>query len=281
MDFLPKEGISQVISQAVNSGFTSPVIYFVATTSYKNDQMPGNLNPHIDLETGGAPVWLYQIRENTDTTKKLYYGVIKIKLLGVGVIQSIEISENDLGMDMPAIGTPLPGKNWMDSDSMVISLKNNIDFQNFKSSHTNTIIQVTIVGMNTFNPIFELGKPYWFGIITGDNAEQSLNCITDCWSGETTCLEINAVVEDNNGNYVKLYPNPASNYLNMEIPETWDGINLTVKIFDIAGNEVMNAGVQRNMNYLNLPLDYLPNGNYLISISDGKNTVQDMFVVNH
>jgi hypothetical protein len=241
--------------------------------------MPAQLTPKIDLTTGAATVWLFQFRDNADTSKQILVAVVKVSLFGSDQFIPSELPVGSLSQEIPSLTKPLPGTSWMNSDTMMTSINSNSFFQNFKNTHTNTRIQSTILGINTFNPMFEMDLPYWFAIITGDNAQKPINCITSSKTGETTCLEVNSIAIDNHGNPVSIYPNPAKNLLTVEIPKNWTSSSLQISIFNYSGNEVLRSSLNNTKDYLQLPLNYLPNGEYIISLSDGKNSVEQLFVV--
>jgi hypothetical protein len=278
-EYFPKEGLPTAVAQAINTGITTPLLFLVATTSEKSPSMPAQLTPKIDLTTGAATVWLFQFRDNADTSKQILVAVVKVSLFGSDQFIPSELPVGSLSQEIPSLTKPLPGTSWMNSDTMMTSINSNSFFQNFKNTHTNTRIQSTILGINTFNPMFEMDLPYWFAIITGDNAQKPINCITSSKTGETTCLEVNSIAIDNHGNPVSIYPNPAKNLLTVEIPKNWTSSSLQISIFNYSGNEVLRSSLNNTKDYLQLPLNYLPNGEYIISLSDGKNSVEQLFVV--
>lgn len=278
--FLAKEGIETAVAMALSNGITTPKVMLVASTTEKSSTMPETLVPKIDLTTGQATVWLYRIVDVTDTSKSAIVGVVKVTLFGADQFVPNIIQTGSMKFQLPDITTGLPGLNWKNSDSMVICLNANEIFTTFNTSHTNTRIQSTIVGINTFNPMFPLDLPYWFSTITADNVTNPLICVTNAWTGETHCTNVNSIAEDNNGNKINVYPNPTQENLTLELPKNWNSGNLNISIYNYSGIEVLKSSFENSAQFLQLQLNFLPNGNYIIHLTDGINTLEQLFVIN-
>jgi len=68
----------------------------------------------------------------------------------------------------------------------------------------------------------------------------------------------------------ELYPNPVIDELNISIPLSNGNQQISCRIFDIMGRQVMNATFESSsQNIFNLPVDELTEGIYLVQLSNG------------
>ncbi|SES81106.1 GEVED domain-containing protein [Hymenobacter actinosclerus] len=72
----------------------------------------------------------------------------------------------------------------------------------------------------------------------------------------------------------RLYPNPATDVLNIEIPATIDARAVTVSVYDLRGAEMKTARFEGSM----LHVGNLASGIYLLRISDGQQVSHQRFV---
>lgn len=76
---------------------------------------------------------------------------------------------------------------------------------------------------------------------------------------------------------VSLYPNPAENFVNIDLAEVKNNLNLA--IYDLNGRKVMENNVRLNASSHQLDISRLKGGIYFIKIeSDGKTTTQKLIV---
>lgn len=279
-EYLTKEGMATALAQAINSGISNPVLYMVATTSEKTESMPQALTPKIDMSNGKATVWMYQFRDAADPAKKVFIAVVKLSLLGTDQFMAQEMPISSINANIPEITKPLGNISWLNSDSLVKVITENSVYNSFKNNYPNTRIQFTILGTNTFNDLFEKDKPFWFSIITGDNAQNTLSCVTNAVTGETSCMEVNSINEDTEGNLVNIYPNPSSSEVTVQIPQAWDDKNIEITLFNTLGSKVYETTLNNQNLFLTIPLGTLPNGNYIVSLRNGKRIVEKMIIIN-
>jgi hypothetical protein len=76
---------------------------------------------------------------------------------------------------------------------------------------------------------------------------------------------------------VKLYPNPASDYLKVEL-SGYSGEDLQIRIYDILGRSYQELEMKGNGN-IQMPVYALPPGPYVLSVNDGGNEVRKRFTV--
>lgn len=92
-------------------------------------------------------------------------------------------------------------------------------------------------------------------------------------SGELSYLKNPTLFEKNK---VNLYPNPAVDFLNVEITNA-DLADVSIKVYNIIGN-VVEAEIEilRDDRYF-IKLKDLPPGYYLLAIKDGKNLINETY----
>ena len=92
-------------------------------------------------------------------------------------------------------------------------------------------------------------------------------------SGELSYLQNSTLLEKNK---VSLYPNPATEFLNVEISNT-ELKAVSIKLYNIIGN-VVNAEIEvlGDSRYF-IRLKDLPPGYYLLAIKDGDNKINETY----
>ncbi len=78
-----------------------------------------------------------------------------------------------------------------------------------------------------------------------------------------TKLEITSAVETKISDEVKIYPNPAQDKVNINIPNIGIG-DYSVSIYDVLGNEVKQAKIQESNSIINI--ENLETGIYMLKI---------------
>ncbi|MBX3042679.1 MAG: T9SS type A sorting domain-containing protein [Candidatus Kapabacteria bacterium] len=90
-----------------------------------------------------------------------------------------------------------------------------------------------------------------------------------------------------NNNQISVYPNPASDYITISIPEInptvnrrVDGLVDKVQIFDMLGLEVLSVGIGLDLSTQKIDVSHLPTGVYFIRIicSNGACSIVEKFV---
>ena len=82
-------------------------------------------------------------------------------------------------------------------------------------------------------------------------------------------------ISDNNRIGIQIYPNPASEKLNIRLSSTQK--SCTLSIYDLLGVKVLENSVGLN-HEVSIPVDQLKPGLYLVSVSDGTNVTTRSFV---
>jgi endonuclease I len=91
------------------------------------------------------------------------------------------------------------------------------------------------------------------------------------WGSQTAVNEVSAPLKK-----IKLYPNPAVNYLTIELPDVFE-TEYTVTIADPAGKLVMEKSVSGRP--VIIDISTLETGYYIISVSDGSLRMSDRIIV--
>ena len=82
-------------------------------------------------------------------------------------------------------------------------------------------------------------------------------------------------IDDKHINF-SLFPNPSIDKINIEFPD--NHTTLTIAIFDLLGSNVKQIIAEADDNILNVPIDNLKPGFYIISVNDGKLNSSQTFV---
>jgi hypothetical protein len=116
-----------------------------------------------------------------------------------------------------------------------------------------------------------------FKLASSDNAPWGMNtpgffCIDNfTTAGATSIATVNA-------SFVKMYPNPATENLMIDITELYNGESNTVEIFDLSGKRIETISV--NSALINLSVADYKAGVYLISVKNNNNIINAKFIKN-
>ncbi|MFP4544918.1 MAG: T9SS type A sorting domain-containing protein [Candidatus Kapaibacterium sp.] len=122
----------------------------------------------------------------------------------------------------------------IDTDQMIANVTAESVYQNYNSEHDDNYIQFVALLINDENPDPDLilGDPYWEIRFIADN--ENLYCYTHAVEGDVTCYrQVTSVIEDYLSSSFKAYPNPANEFVRIELPERSRG---TLIIYDSMGN---------------------------------------------
>lgn len=85
--------------------------------------------------------------------------------------------------------------------------------------------------------------------------------------GELTKLPVATSIEKNTSNSFAIYPNPANEFINIELEEATAGQS-AVKIYNIAGMLVKSESIQPNSQQIRLNTSLMQNGLYIVTIQN-------------
>jgi len=93
------------------------------------------------------------------------------------------------------------------------------------------------------------------------------------FSGEFT--GDNSAIEEENVVKVQVYPNPASEVVNIKLPEN---MNATAYVYDINGREVLKQKIE-NADIINFDVSKLRKGYYIVSLKNSETSYSAKFIV--
>ncbi len=97
-------------------------------------------------------------------------------------------------------------------------------------------------------------------------------------SAQTSMQEKN--IENNNASLI-IYPNPATNSLNIKIPTSWLGKDVTLELYDQSGNIMLIKVFTNAAELLSTPLD-LPEGLYAVKLKQkGKKMLTEKLMIEY
>lgn len=264
--YLPKEGLATAVNQAKTDGLNDPVLMFLATTSQKFEQMPPLLQPTVELNTGKASMWMYQLKDKTvDTLMKMIL-VLKISALGFDQFMPFSLPI-EMNGELPEFMTSLEGKQWLQTDSVYASIRRDNFYQEFAKANKNHFVLFSFLGVNEETPGMEPDTPYWMTMIAKDTTESSMDnpmtCITNAVTNETVCIDFTSVNEKNIS--FKIFPNPTNDQFFISF-EKQSVFPASVSIINLQGIEIMNFKVNEINGQIPINISNLPSGEYLIWI---------------
>ena len=99
----------------------------------------------------------------------------------------------------------------------------------------------------------------------------------------TSCAQImgTSTLENDLVKSWKLYPNPASRWINIEM-ELHKILDVEIEILDYSGNRIITKKM-KNLNHISLPLDLgeTPSGLYFIKLKNGSSFFGKSFILQH
>jgi len=208
----------------------------------------------------------------------------------VGSISDIEFgqTENDILVTMFNYGVKSVfysndgGATWSSKEGNLPDMPVNTILQN--PLNTNEVIIGTDLGVWA-TPNFNDVNPTWYPTYNGmsdvkvtdlelrdDNMVFASTYGRGVFSGpfDNTTNSVN----ENNNITVKLYPNPASDFVQIQLPNK---IDATAHIYDINGREVLSEAVH-GTDAVKLNINGLSNGHYFVKLQNGKTTYTARFI---
>ena len=168
---------------------------------------------------------------------------------------------NRMSCDFP-VGLAFDGNNiWTtDAESKLIHM---LDTTNF-----NIIKSITAPGGMYPNGLCFDGQYLWLA----NNASDSIYKID---LGNITTSIVNN--DDINNSSLQIYPQPASEYVNIKVSENESIEN--VVIFDISGKQIMESNNVLQVNNYSIPVSDMTNGIYICKVKTNKNYYQQKIVI--
>jgi hypothetical protein len=267
---------------AVDSGasreLANPRLVGVTAPDIKNAPLLGAVK--YDITTGRANLWLFAFRSELNNEARVY-GVFKSVLDGKTYAAPIADTANTSRFYM--------SDNWKNSDSVPkYFLRNNL-MQLYRTQYPDssaaTLVCANEQALNlddSQNP-FPVDASIWVGIFNIPKTGIMVCAFDAVSGGETYCSSIPTSVEDETTPVLTtLFPNPASEFIVVRLPESMREGSAVVAIYDIHGTEVATIGNPNRYDgnsTMIIPVRQLTQGTYGLRVVSGKKTAVSTFVV--
>ncbi|MCU0432902.1 MAG: T9SS type A sorting domain-containing protein [Bacteroidia bacterium] len=193
---------------------------------------------------------------------------------GISFLNSSQFSAQDIfmGNDGGIYMTGISGADTFTSNTRLIKTKpmqgNNFPFDGCSQTSTD----FTIVSVTVSNPVTQALAPSAYTPVTETSSFQ-LQTVSASVTDNCTVVSINETAAD----AFEMYPNPAADMITITGNFSADAV---FEIFSLTGQTVMNASVVPGGNSLKLSTVHLPEGVYLLRVSEpGKNGHTQRFVI--
>jgi hypothetical protein len=263
-----REGVNTAYNSAL-AATKDPKLMLAATVAGEFDFNGMKITIAFDEAKGASQAWVYQYRgTNPDTS--ITIGVAKTAF----GMQTIPLDPGTFGVPLPFQPTAtLDGFKWMNSDSMMLAVNQNADYQTFKTRNPDQKLQMTGLAVEPMS-----NSPIWGVVFNSKNG--GMNCMVDAVTGMTTCLDLTGI-EENSTSSVRLYPNPASDFAILNI-STIQGVNdIQLKIYSTNGelvSSITNPTID-GTGSVGLNISNINSGIYIVqTIIDGKSSTKTLII---
>lgn len=276
--FLAKQGLEKAIAAAAADGITNPELLLVMsmkrtiTVTNPLDQSDLDIEVQFNIDDGTSNVWLYLFRSADDHEMKATIGVVKVMIVGL-YAQKI----SDFEFEIPVLGSDfdetLNGVNWIESDQMAGIFKQESSLMDFIDANPNPETEVVALSMNPEFPFISEEMPAWYYAILAN--DDSHICVLNNNNQSVVCQDDFLGVEEVLGSDdIGIAPNPANDFIGLDIPESYNKINANVSIFDAYGREVYSAELKSKR----IDASAFSPGMYVIRINNGSQIMSSRFI---
>ncbi|OGU18087.1 MAG: hypothetical protein A2X61_02985 [Ignavibacteria bacterium GWB2_35_12] len=274
-NFKVREGLTTAIN---SSGISNPELLMCAAMNGTIAGSPISLEFNINI--GVANAWLYFFRSADDHNTKKSVAVSRQMNIFIPIPlpnnQYFDSLDNEFDLAFSLNDVP-----WMDSDSIIVYLRNYQVYLDFINNHSNSSVSYVYL----MKPDHDPGKPdntYWLIMINA--SDTSLGCFVNALTGEVMCQEIpiSSVEENEIGNYeLSIYPNPAKDNLFITLPDRLSTINNELQIFDSEGKLIYSFAVKPvdGVNLISIPVKLFSAGHYFVNITSAKGILSGKFII--
>ncbi len=256
--FTARQGVAAVLQQAQRDGFAGAKLLWVAYLgSVPGVNLP--LTPRFDLERGRANYWLYGVQAGDST---LTYVAVRVQLVGF-IAQRVPLPALPGGVLLQ----PLP-PSWMDSDSLVVLLQQNLAYQDFRRQYPDSLPDLVTLGMGVL-PGVTTPIPLWTVSFLGpsQNSDATMVCTAyrDPAVGEgVECLRGPSSVEPEAD--LRLRCELRSGMLFVELPPQWCVHGTTVRLLTLLGQELARSVIPQGECRVRLRLPAVATGAYVLQV---------------
>ncbi|MCS6965297.1 MAG: hypothetical protein NZ473_00815 [Candidatus Kapabacteria bacterium] len=225
--FTARQGVSPVLERARRDGFPDARLQAVL---YAGDlPVSSPISLRFDLETGRANLWVYGVNSTQrDTT--VWYAAVKLFV----AFQVLPLPAIPLPVQQP-----LP-ESWMDSDSLVLVLRENRTYTEFRQRYPDSLPDAVILATSVL-PGLPTVLPVWTMMFLGTPQELSTNMTCMVWKvgdqPQAECVHVVSVQEPSAVG-VRLFPQPARGWVEVELPQPWCGMVRRGWLEDMLGRRV-------------------------------------------
>lgn len=195
----------------------------------------------FNIDNGESDTWVYSFINEDDPSQSTSVVVIRVPILGYrNLTNEVGDALEDFEAFIPE--DPLSTDSWINSDVMASSIRGSDDYSYMIGLYPDASASLVGLGVNEINPDLPVGETYWnvnFGSLDDINNVKFI-CVVHAENENTVCYEINtgSVRELSGMNDFMMYPVPATEILNIKIPQELQGKNFLVNVFSIDGQFV-------------------------------------------
>lgn len=270
--FTARQGVAAALQRAQQDGFSDATLFWIVYAG-ELGQFPV-IRPQFDLASGEASYWVYGVRSaQRDTT--LLYAVVKLSFIGYRAIPLTSVPAPP-GMVMQ----PLPA-GWMDSDSLVLLLRQEPTYLEFRQRYPDSVPDFVTLGMSMVPEVLDL-IPVWTVAFIGSPQDPATSMTCFAWRaerGEVRCLSGPTGMEGSPaGASVRFFPQPASRWVEVELPELWCGQMRSAELYDLLGRQLFRWELLPGLCRYRLTLPPTA-GMYLVRLTGEASYIQRPLVV--
>ena len=255
------EYISDIAISSTGDIYICMMCYFPNMGGVYKSEDGGDTWEYVGLEN--KQVWSLEFNSNDD----LFIGVWGDMIYGGGGLYAIYNSSIEI--DELLFGTS--------TADMVINSLDHIYFTDvpgniIRSLDNGRTFETVNEGLNGTSGIMSIDKQgfiYLASIYGSNRLARSIN---------STITSIEMEQFEDNSNYLRISPNPVSDFLDIRIPGYGNPDQITVKLYDNSG-KLMKGRQEMNIeNPLKIDVHYLKPGIYFIEVLNGKNKLTSKFI---
>lgn len=236
------------------------------------------LKSKVDLATAKCELWVYVFESAANKDSIEFIPYVK-SILGYTDVRTVAS-----GVDFSPYLSSLPKSTitstYIQSDVACTDIKNNTVYKDFMAANSSATVSFLVLGNNEVDPSLKMGEAYWNSNIS--DGIKTLNCTVHAVTRETVCKQLGqASVESENPLANAIYPNPAGEYVYLELNPELVSAAKEISIIDINGNKVMDLSLslQTANGKMQIPTAMLSNGSYFLQMTTNTNTYSEKFTI--
>lgn len=271
--FKAKDGYSAALSEAQKTITSGPQLMFIGTTK-QTVNVGIELNIDFNMNDGTSQAWFYLFKDKNIDSIKLAFLVVK-PIIGNYIVNSIDAA-TILNSGLPF--NPQKTLNdyaWQNSDSFASKLKADNEFITFYNIHKDSAQFFVALFTNANWQLLEPNQPYW-GVIMTDKGVQKA-CGMHAVNGDLRCGVL-SIAEDLRHLGINIYPNPANNQLNINIPQdiTYFG---EIEIYNSNSLLLTKQKLDNGFGLISIDVNDYPNGFYFAKMNSSKGILTIPFLI--